>query len=138
MDPYQAKNGVILINDTYNIHLTSVRRALEYVSLYKGRRILVLEPFSELGKNSNKNHIELGKQIGRVCDYLFITNENYHKPLMEGVTQEKSDCVVRIWTPAKIAKFIVGEGKSADVVVFEGREAYNSFSLIASEPVFGL
>ncbi|MBI4091763.1 MAG: hypothetical protein HY427_00955, partial [Candidatus Levybacteria bacterium] len=138
MDASRTAAGVILINDTYNTHINSTRTAIEYMKLYKGKRILVLEPFSELGKNAYQDHLELGKEIGKVCDYLFLTNDNYYKLLISGIAQEKSLCLVQVWPPVKIAKFIEKNVGASDVVVFEGREAYNSFSLIASEPVFGL
>ena len=80
----------------------------------------------------------MGKEIGKVCDYLFLTNDNYHKPLISGVQREKSLCLVQILPQAKIAKFIEKNTDPLDVVVFEGKEAYNSFSIIASEPIFGL
>ena len=135
MDPARTTKGTILINDTYNTNLNSIRRAVEYVKLYRGKRILVLEPLIELGKNAFQDHLELGKEIGKVCDYLFLTNDNYYEPLLTGVKSQKSLCIVQVLPPAKIAKFVDRSTQSPAVVVFEGREAYNSFSLIAAEPV---
>ncbi len=138
MNPSRTAKGTILINDTYNSHINSVKGAVEYMKLYKGKRILILEPLTELGKNAYQDHLGLGKEIGKACDYLFLTNDNYHKPLISGIAQEKSLCLAQVLPPVKIAKFIEKNTGVSDVVVFEGREAYNSFSLIASEPVFGL
>ena len=138
MNPSKTAKGTVLINDTYNSHINSVKGAVEYMKLYKGKRILILEPLTELGKNAYRDHLELGKEIGKVCDYLFLTNDNYYKPLISGIQGEKSLCLVQVLPPVKIAKFIEKNTGLSDVVVFEGREAYNSFSLIASEPVFGL
>lgn len=135
MDPAKTVKGIVLINDTYNTHINSIRRAIEYMTLYKGKRILVLEPLTELGKNTYKDHYELGREIGKICDYLFLTNDNYYKPLVTGVEEEKALCIVQALPPSKIAKFIEANTSINDVVVFEGREAYNSFSLIAAEPV---
>lgn len=136
MDPAKSDKGASLLDDTYNTHLNSIKTAVEYIKLYKGKRILVLEPLSELGKNALSDHLELGKEIGKVCDYLFLTNDNYYKPLVSGVQKEKSLCVVSVLPPAKIAKFIEENTGRGDVVVFEGREAYNSFSLIEKEPIY--
>jgi UDP-N-acetylmuramoyl-tripeptide--D-alanyl-D-alanine ligase len=135
MDPFRNSKGAILIDDTYNTHINSIKTALEYMKLYRGKRILVLEPLSELGKNANSGHLELGKEIGRICDYLLLTNDNYLKSLTRGIQEEKSLCAVSVLPPVKIAKFIEKECARGDVVVFEGKEAYNSFSLIAAEAV---
>lgn len=136
MNPSKTAKGTILINDTYNSHINSVKGAVEYMKLYKGKRILILEPLTELGKNAYQDHLGLGKEIGKACDYLFLTNDNYYKPLILGIAQEKSLCLVQVLPPVKIVKFIEKNIGPSDVVVFEGKEAYNSFSLIASEPVY--
>ena len=108
------------------------------MKLYKGKKILILQPLTELGKNAYQDHLELGKEIGKVCDYLFLTNDNHYKPLVIGIQEEKSLCLVQVLPPAKIAKFVDKNTKAPDIVVFEGREAYNSFSLIASRSILRL
>src|SRR3989344_5424865 len=138
MDPAKNSKGSILINDTYNTHINSIRGAIEYMKLYKGKKILILQPLTELGKNAYQDHLELGKEIGKVCDYLFLTNDNHYKPLVIGIQEEKSLCLVQVLPPAKIAKFVDKNTKAPDIVVFEGREAYNSFSLIASRSILRL
>ncbi len=135
MEPNIMARGTVLINDTYNANINSVKRVLDYMKLYKGRRIFVLEPLIELGKNAYKDHYSLGLEIGKVCDYLFLTNNNYYKPLIDGVNKANSLCMVGVFSPGKIAEFIEREGARDDVVVFEGQEAYNSLIILTSELV---
>lgn len=135
MEPSVTARNVVLVNDTYNANVNSVRRALEYMKLYKGRKILVLEPLIELGKNAYSDHYALGIAIGEVCDYLFLTNDNYYEPLVKGVQNATSLCIVGVLPPGKIVEFVEDEARKDDVIVFEGEEAAASLSALTSESV---
>ncbi|MGB9697039.1 MAG: UDP-N-acetylmuramoyl-tripeptide--D-alanyl-D-alanine ligase [Ignavibacteria bacterium] len=59
------KNGVIIINDTYNSNPDSVRIGLETLKEYhtKGNKFVVLGDMLEMGKVSTKVHYEVGKLV---------------------------------------------------------------------------
>lgn len=130
MEPKKATTGAILVDDTHNININSVRKSLDYMKVYEGKKILVLEPLLELGKNANIDHFEMGEQIGKTCDFLFLTNDNYLEAISEGIKKSDSLCLISVQTPARIAEFIKKETKNGDVVVFEGKEAYNALGLL--------
>ena len=136
MEPKVHKNGASLINDTYNANINSVLSALSYMKLYKGKKILVLEPLLELGGSAASEHESLGKEIGKVCDYVFLTNNNYFKSITKGIKEARSSCKCIIESPAGIIKFVNKNVKREDVVVFEGRQARLSLVALPASPVY--
>lgn len=114
--------GVNLIDDSFNANPDSVRAALDYMSLYSGKKLLVLQPMIELGKSAKEEHRNIGKEIGDVCDFLLVTNTNYMTSLQEGLKMGKRKCAILVGNPTVIAQYITSHTKMGDVVVFEGKE----------------
>ncbi len=136
MEPRRHASGAILINDTYNANINSVARALSYIKLYRGKKVLVLEPLVELGKTAESVHRELGRTIGEVCDFLFPTNDNYLKFLKMGIKDSASNCKIKVAAPSEIINFVNKNTEKEDVVIFEGIEAGQAFTGVASEDVY--
>ena len=56
-------NGIVVIDDTYNANPPSVKAALNLLSQFKGRKIVILSDMLELGEKSKEFHIELVNPI---------------------------------------------------------------------------
>ncbi|MDR1474865.1 MAG: UDP-N-acetylmuramoyl-tripeptide--D-alanyl-D-alanine ligase [Endomicrobium sp.] len=67
METIITRNGIVLINDTYNANPSSMKNSIEAVlQSYPDKKInLVLSDMLELGDKSNEYHFKLGKFIGR-------------------------------------------------------------------------
>lgn len=78
MEIVGLKDNVILVNDTYNASLESIKEALKYVtSLPKGRKIAVLGDVLELGDFSEKVHEKIGEEvIKQKIDMLICCGES--------------------------------------------------------------
>lgn len=64
MEIVTLKDNVILVNDTYNASLESIKEALKYItSLPKGRKVAVLGDVLELGEFSEKVHEKIGEEV---------------------------------------------------------------------------
>ncbi len=66
MEIVSLKENIILVNDTYNASLESIKEALKYItSLPKGRKIAVLGDVLELGDFSEKVHEKIGEEVAK-------------------------------------------------------------------------
>lgn len=120
---YHEVGGVNMIDDAFNANPNAVLAVLDYMRLYNGKKILVLQPMIELGKQGKAEHERIGKAIGDICDVLILTNTNYVSALEKGLLLGKKKCSVFVGAPAIIAQYITTRTKKGDVVVFEGKEA---------------
>lgn len=103
-----------LIDDTFNTNPDGVLAALEYMKLYSGKKILVLQPMIELGKYAKETHQKVGKLAAEVCDLIILTNKNYHREFKEKVWVGRGKKAAE-----KIRKILGRDG----IAVFEGKES---------------
>lgn len=71
-------NGITYINDTYNSNPESVRMGLDTLMEFntRGKKYAVISDMLELGKNSRKEHSEIGKYAVKLNpDFLFTTGK---------------------------------------------------------------
>ncbi len=78
MEIISLKDNVILVNDSYNASLESIKEALKYItSLPKGRKVAVLGDVLELGDFSAKVHEKIGEEVVKQkIDLLICCGEN--------------------------------------------------------------
>ncbi len=116
--------GAKLIDDTFNASDDSIASALDYMNIYKGKKILVLTPIIELGSLGKAMHESLGEKSATVCDLILLTNINYYDDFIIGAKkvlggENKVQIINRKGAVALIKKTV---GKDA-VVLFEGKES---------------
>lgn len=69
-------NGVNIIDDTYNANPFSLQAAVNILSTFAGKKILVLGDMKELGSEAKMLHQEAGENIRKAgIDYLFTYGE---------------------------------------------------------------
>ncbi len=74
LQPVAGRNGVGLIDDSYNANPDSVAAAIEVLSSAPGRRFLVLGELAELGQGTQDFYCMLGEQAKRSgIDHLYAT-----------------------------------------------------------------
>ena len=67
-----AKKGAILIDDSYNANVKSVKAVLDMLADHRGRKIMILGDMLEIGEQSPAFHMEVGeyaKSLG--VDYFY-------------------------------------------------------------------
>lgn len=116
-------SGTAIVDDSFNANPASVISAIEYMKQYKGDKILVLQPMIELGKNGERDHYNIAKEISKNCDYLFLTNKNFYKPISEGFKDAEGKCILKTDSLKSYSEYIKNKTKKGDVVVFEGKES---------------
>ena len=77
MDIENLKNGVKIINDSYNASFESMKVSLENLAQYKNRKIAVLGDMFELGEYSKQLHENVGIEVYKNnIDILICAGEN--------------------------------------------------------------
>lgn len=120
---YYQVNKLHIIDDTFNSNPQAVYAALQYMKIYRKKRILVMQPMIELGKNAAKEHYALAKEIGSVCDHVLLTNTNFYEDIVKGIKDSKKRCTVEYGDSATISAIVNRSAKEGDVIVFEGKES---------------
>ena len=69
-----VNDRLMVIDDTYNANVQSVKAAIDLLASYKGKQVLVLGDMAELGHESTKLHTEVGeyalnKGIDLLCSF---------------------------------------------------------------------
>jgi UDP-N-acetylmuramoyl-tripeptide--D-alanyl-D-alanine ligase len=64
---------ILILDDTYNSNPLSLKLALEAISKYKGRKILVMGDMLELGSKEEQFHREIAKFVGKANISIFIS-----------------------------------------------------------------
>lgn len=136
LDPLKTSEGGTLINSTKDIGIDSLKYSLEYLMLYTGRKIVVFEPILELLTEAKATHYLFGKEIGKVCDYLILTNKNYYRNIKKGIDDSKGNCKLLILTTREIKNFINRNVGKKDVALFKGPGSYHPLKLIHFQEVF--
>lgn len=111
------------VDDTFNSNPDAVLAAITYMKLYKGKKVLVLQPMIELGRDAREEHYNVGREIGAICDYVFLTNKNFYKDITRGIKSVGKQCIVKVKKPLEIADFLNAKTTKGDIILFEGKEA---------------
>ncbi|MBI2009636.1 MAG: hypothetical protein HYS86_00515 [Candidatus Chisholmbacteria bacterium] len=69
----KLKNGVTLIDNSYNTNLDGFLASIEYLKTFPGRTFVVTPGIIELGRFSQKIHSELGQKLKGI-DHVWVTN----------------------------------------------------------------
>ncbi len=86
------KNGdVCILDDAYNSNLIGAKEALNILSTFKGRKIVVTPGFVELGKESSISNFKLGTAIADVADYVLIMNDINKNYILSGLISHNFD-----------------------------------------------
>jgi len=68
-----TQRGQVLLDDSYNANPASMHAAIDLLSTFSGRRVLVLGDMGELGEASEPSHTEIGCYASGKVDALFAT-----------------------------------------------------------------
>ncbi len=116
-------NGIIVINDAYNANPISVKNAIDYLSLFSGRKILVLGPMLELGKESRKYHQEvLEYALLKVDVVVVVKDAERFYPERDGVLQFHNE--------KEAVDFLVKNLKKGDAVLFKASRKFEFEKLL--------
>jgi len=118
-----GKNGIKIIDSSYSANPNGVLADLDYLSIFKNKKIIVMPCLIELGEKSSEIHEKIGKKIGQVCDLAIITTEDKFKEIETGfkMTGKGEGKILLCDNSKDIYSVSAPFCKPGDAVLLEGR-----------------
>ncbi len=115
--------GINVIDSSYSSNPDGVAADLDYLNIFKGKKIVVVPCLIELGNKSSEIHRKIGKKIAEVCDLAIITTKDYFEDIKKGAMEYgmKEDNMLLCEKPGEIFSTITTLCKQGDAVLLEGR-----------------
>lgn len=78
-------NGTIVIDDAFNSNPVGAKMAIDVLSKFKGRKIIITPGMVELGVQEEKENRQFGRNMARVVDIAILVGMKRSKPIVEGL-----------------------------------------------------
>jgi len=82
---YFRANGIHILDDSYNANMNGIKSALECLSSFDARKVVLAQGIVELGKKQAVANREVGRLLSRAADVVMLTGSN-KKRIKEGLT----------------------------------------------------
>ncbi len=116
MQKFKAKNGALIINDAYNASPTSMKAAIETLTLLEGNKILILGDVLELGAQSKIMHASVGQYLeGKGINGLYTFGEASMEIHEKG--KHHVDEAIHFDTKDKMIRYLTSIVDQGDVVL---------------------
>lgn len=111
----------IILDDAYNASVEGSTVALDVLSTFKGRKIVITPGLIELGDKLKEENVNFGKKIAKVADIVVIVNKLNFEAIKEGLDFEKfNDDNIYQAENLNHAKVLLKDFvKKDDVILFE-------------------
>lgn len=116
-----TKNGITVIDDAFNANPSGVRAAMEVLSTFEGRKIVVTPGLVELGEREAEENREFGKVMANVADIVYLVGKKHTKPIYDGLLEggfDKENIFV-FSSLNEAADMLWKNARAGDVVIFE-------------------
>lgn len=124
MEVHRLKNGVYLIDDTYNANPASMEEALKTLKTLKGecRSFAILGDMLELGVHSETFHEEIGRLAAETEVHKIFLRGQFGSAVAEGAIKGgmKKERIVQGHTNPEIVQYLKGALKEGDWVLVKG------------------
>lgn len=124
--------NIKLIDDTYNASYDSVKAALLYMSLFSGKKVVILSDILELGEDAKKIHDSLGKEIVKNEVDFLVTIGKYTKKTMRKTRKlgMKRKSQKHFKNELKSRKFVRKLANKYDVMLIKGSNGFKLVNLV--------
>ena len=133
MDITELKNGVTIINDSYNASFESMQASLKYLNgLNSKRKIAVLGDMFELGEFSEELHEKVGKEVVKnKIDILICCGKNA-KYIVENAEKEgmKKQNIYYFETREQVEELVKKIWQSGDSILFKASNVMKFFNIV--------
>ena len=115
--------GINIIDSTYSANPRGVISHLEYLKLWKGRKMIIMPCLIELGKASKKVHSKIGQEIAKTCDLAIITTKECFSEIKKSAIEAgmKNEDILFSENPEEILEKVRNFSGPEDIILLEGR-----------------
>ncbi len=114
-------NGVTVIDDAFNSNPVGAKAALDVLSAFPGRHVIVTPGMVEQGEQEEEINRRFGRQMARACDVVILVGRKHTAPIVEGLRESNMDeANIHVVNTLEEATAILGQiGRVGDTVLFE-------------------
>ena len=115
------EGGITVIDDAFNSNPSGAAQALEVLSAFKGRRIIVTPGMVELGADEDKYNYEFGCRMASCVDVAYLVGRKHTEPIRKGL-EEKGFDLDRVFVCGSLkeaARMVAAAGRKGDVILYE-------------------
>ena len=116
-----TSNGITVIDDAFNANPSGVRAAMEVLSGFDGRKVVVTPGMVELGDQEDIENRAFGRVMAGVADTVMLIGPRHTRPIYEGLIEGgfKEENIQVYKSLDKATKVLWTQVKPGDVVIFE-------------------
>lgn len=113
--------GMTIIDDSYNSNVDGTIAALEVISSYEGRKIIVTPGLVELGRMEDLENFRFGRRMAKVADIVIIVGGPNAYKIRDGLLDEdfNYDNIKIVPSLSDAIKYLNEISTSGDIVLFE-------------------
>jgi UDP-N-acetylmuramoyl-tripeptide--D-alanyl-D-alanine ligase len=113
--------GVAVIDDAFNANPSGVRAAMEVLSAFDGRKIVVTPGMVELGAQEAEENYAFGQVMATAADIVFLVGPKHTRPIYEGLisTGFNAESIQVFRSLDEASKALWKMALPGDVVIFE-------------------
>ena len=112
-------SGVTVIDDGYNANSAGAKAALETLSEFPGRHVIVTPGIVEGGEKQYELNYRLGAQIAQHCDMAILVGPKQTEPVAQGARDSGLQAVYVVKNLDEATAILGREGRVGDTVLFE-------------------
>lgn len=81
-------NDIMILDDAYNSNPEGAKCALNVLSYFEGRKIIVTPGFIEMGDVAREENFEFAKHIAKVCDFVVLVGKIQTADILNGLREQ--------------------------------------------------
>lgn len=112
-------SAVTVIDDAYNSNPIGAKNALDVLSCFEAKKVIITPGFVELGSMERQCNTELGKQIAAVCDRAFLVGSRAADIKKGALEAGMNEGDVSVFASRDEAVAALSEITGARVILFE-------------------